>query len=248
MTYYELRIMRTPDLRERDRLERRLGEFTVPLFSEHGIETVGLWTMAGMPGAPEDPVPAIVHLVSHESIEAATLAWPRVRAASAAVSREPIEVSLTFIPLEIIPALRRDTTEELNKVEGAEEGGARAYELRVYSPLPDMAEALEERFGYFTLDLFDRYGLGSVIYLRELDAADVPVPPGAAIEAAPVGVSGTEKRMVFVLAHPSVESAVKTWAAVAADPHGVPNDGKGLSQLEGKLIAYLRPTPTSPLG
>jgi len=245
MSYHEIRIMTVPDRATLDSLVDRLGEFTIPLFESHGVHTHGVWTGLGGPSGVAGPELAVYHWVSHENDDA-TADWQGIRDESAGVVRSHLDVSTTTISLDLIPSLHRDLETELAGVVPADEATGRIYELRLYSPIDGMASALTQRFEYFTLGLFDRYGLGNIAFFTERQDAVAPAP-GTTPLPAPAGVVSSEPRMAFVLAHPSLEAALETWKQVAADPHGVPDDGLPKSQLAGKQISYLRPTAYSPL-
>ncbi|GAA4680491.1 hypothetical protein GCM10025780_27230 [Frondihabitans cladoniiphilus] len=236
--------MTVPDQETLDALVERLGEFTVPLFERHGVHTHGVFTGLGGPAGVAGPELAVYHWVSHDT-EDASASWQGIRDESHGVVRAPLDVTTTTIALDALPQLARDLAAELDGVVPASAEDGRVYELRLYSPLPDMTGALVKRFEYFTLGLFDRYGLGNVAFFLERGDAVAPAP-GTTPVANPVADS-TEPRMAFVLAHPSLEAALETWRQVAVDPDGVPDDGLPKSQLAGKTISYLRPTAYSPL-
>jgi hypothetical protein len=75
------------------------------------------------------------------------------------------------------------------------------YELRIYTPAPGKAEALNARFRNHTLKLFARHGMRNVAYWNELPRPDAP-----------------EGRVVYILAYPSREAREADWKAFGADP------------------------------
>ncbi|WP_313535615.1 NIPSNAP family protein [Sphingomonas sp.] len=78
---------------------------------------------------------------------------------------------------------------------------APVYELRIYTPAPGKADALNARFRNHTLTLFARHGMRNVAYWNELPRADAP-----------------DGRVVYILAYPSREAREADWKAFGADP------------------------------
>lgn len=75
------------------------------------------------------------------------------------------------------------------------------YELRIYTPAPGKAEALNARFRNHTLKLFARHGMHNVAYWNELPRPDAP-----------------DGRVVYLLSYPSREAREADWKAFVADP------------------------------
>jgi hypothetical protein len=76
----------------------------------------------------------------------------------------------------------------------------RVYELRIYHVHEGKLDDLLKRFREHTVALFDKHGLKSVAYWTALDEP----------------LKG--RTLIYILEHPSRESATANWAAFQADP------------------------------
>jgi hypothetical protein len=108
----------------------------------------------------------------------------------------------------------------------------RVFELRTYTTPPGKLDALKARFREHTVKLFEKNGMTNVGYWVPMDK---PL---------------ADNTLVYVLAHPSREAAVKSWAAFRADPDWV--KAKAESEKDGPLTTkvesvFLSPTDFSAL-
>ena len=102
-------------------------------------------------------------------------------------------------------------------------------ELRFEHTLPGKVSALNDRYANHTMALFDRHGIKSVGYWREL--------------------VGIHQRLVSMLEYPSLGDREKSWAALEADPEW--QRVQADSERNGPLVrecqsSILRLTPWSP--
>ena len=77
---------------------------------------------------------------------------------------------------------------------------ARVYELRTYTTLPGRLPALNKRFAEHTIQLFEKHGMKSEIYL---------VPTDEPLK---------DTTLIYVISHESREAADKNWKEFQADP------------------------------
>jgi NIPSNAP len=92
----------------------------------------------------------------------------------------------------------------------------RVFEIRTYTAPPGRLEALKARFRDHTIRLFNKHGMTSIGYWTPLD------PPQS------------ENTLTYILAYPSREAAVKSWAAFNADPDW--QAARKTSQADGPLV------------
>jgi ribosomal protein L3 len=91
----------------------------------------------------------------------------------------------------------------------------RVFEIRTYVTPPGKLEALKSRFRDHTIKLFNKHHMESIAYYTPLDEP------------------AKSNTLIYVLAHPSREEAVKNWAAFRADPDWV--KAKAESEKDGSL-------------
>ncbi len=89
------------------------------------------------------------------------------------------------------------------------------YELRVYHAAAGKLDELLARFRDHTIKIFDRYGLKSVAYWTPTDEP------------------GKSNMLIYILEHPSRESAAKNWAAFRDDAEW--KEVKAKSEANGPL-------------
>jgi NIPSNAP len=112
------------------------------------------------------------------------------------------------------------------------QAGKHVYELRTYTAPDGKLGELHSRFRDHTIQIFNKHGMKSVIYLAPQDAPD----------------SGNT--LIYVLEHPSREAAKKAWADFQADPEWQKVNTE--SQVNGRIVSkvvsvFADPTDYSPL-
>jgi hypothetical protein len=112
----------------------------------------------------------------------------------------------------------------------------RTFELRTYTASPGHLDDLHARFRDHTLALFKKHGLSSFGYW---------VPNK--------NQKGAGETLIYLLAHPSRETADASWASFRADPEWIAakkaseeKGGGSLTTTDGVKSVYLKPTEYSP--
>jgi hypothetical protein len=106
---------------------------------------------------------------------------------------------------------------------------SRVYEARIYTTHDGRLEALHKRFQDHTLRLFERHGMTNVGYWVPEDSA---------------------RTLIFVISHPSRETARENWRTFMADPEW--QAARAASEEDGPIVRraesiFLEPTSYSPL-
>lgn len=115
---------------------------------------------------------------------------------------------------------------------GEEKMENRVFELRTYEAAPGKMQALQARFRDHTNKLFAKHNMTVIGFWSPTDAKQA------------------QRKLVYMLAFPSQEAAVKSWKDFQADPEWIAV--KTESEKDGKLTekiesVYLNPTDFSPL-
>ena len=105
----------------------------------------------------------------------------------------------------------------------------RVFEMRTYYCHPGRLEALNKRFREHTNRLFVKHGMELVGYWMPIDKPDV---------------------LVYVLAYPSRDAAIKSWAGFRTDADW--NAARKASEEDGPIVlkvesVYMSPTDYSPI-
>ena len=120
----------------------------------------------------------------------------------------------------------------LYAAKGDEKMNTRVFELRTYHSAPGKMEALHARFRDHTLKLFEKHHMTVVGFWRPTDEQQA------------------KRQLVYLLAFPSQEAAIKSWKDFQADPEW--KAVKAASEKDGALAekidsVFLKPTDFSPL-
>lgn len=120
-------------------------------------------------------------------------------------------------------SLRADSKEE-----------TQVFELRTYYTLDGRLPALNARFRDHTMKLFEKHGMKNIVYCTPIEK-----------DGKPVG-----DKLVYLLAHKSVDAAQASFAAFGKDPEWVA--AREASEKDGKIVAkvesqFLVPTDYSPM-
>jgi len=130
----------------------------------------------------------------------------------------------TLLPAFLWAASRQDNA---NPTQAA----GLVYELRVYHAAPGKLADLMARFREHTIKIFDRHGMKSVAYWTPLDDPE------------------KSNTLIYILQHPSRETAAANWKSFQDDPEW--KTVKEKSEANGKLVekvdsTYLALTDFSP--
>jgi hypothetical protein len=115
---------------------------------------------------------------------------------------------------------------------GDEKVDNRIFELRTYDCAPGKMEALQARFRDHTRKLFEKHHMTIIGFWNPTDAQQA------------------HRKLIYLLAFPSLDAAAKSWKDFQADPEW--RAVKEASEKNGKLVekiesVYLSPTDFSPL-
>ena len=227
---YEMRIY-TAAPGKLDALNARFRDHTVKLFEKHGMENVGYFVPTG-----DNKDEKLVYFLRYPSKAARDKSWEAFRAdpewkkAAADSEKEGKlvnKVDLRFLtPTEYSPVLKIAKT------------GDRVFELRTYIATKGNLPGLDDRFKDHTIKLFEKHGMTNLIYWH-LPATD----------------NGSDRMLVYLLAHKSEETAKKSFDAFRMDPDWVAarkaseeKAGGSLTEAKGGVVSeFLKPTDYSPL-
>jgi hypothetical protein len=120
----------------------------------------------------------------------------------------------------------------LYAAKGFEKADSRVFELRTYECPAGKMDALQARFRDHTCKLFEKHGMTIVGFFNPADAEQA------------------QRKLVYLLAFPSRQAAIKSWQDFQADPEW--KAAKEASEKNGKLVervesVYLNATDYSPL-
>ncbi|MCS7166885.1 MAG: NIPSNAP family protein [Gemmatales bacterium] len=227
-TVYELRIYHTAP-GKMEALLARFRQHTIKLFEKHGMTNIGYW----VPVDEKDQ--RLIYLLSFPSVEArdrcwkafaADPEWQRVRAETEKEGRlvERVE-SFLLRPTDYSPVIKPE------KIAG------RVFELRLYVAEPGRLEALHQRFRHHTMKLFAKHGMVNLAYWELLP-----------------GQKESERKLIYILAHKSVEAAKESFAAFSKDPEWLRVRKESEEKAGGPLVVpktgvtsvFLKPTDFSP--
>ena len=115
---------------------------------------------------------------------------------------------------------------------GDEKVATRVFELRTYYAAPGKMEALQARFRDHTCKLFEKHHMTIIGFWSPTDEQEA------------------KRKLVYLLAFPSLEAAAKSWKDFHADPEW--KSVKEASEKNGSLVdriesVYLKPTDYSAL-
>jgi len=212
-----------------DALHKRFREHTLKLFEKHGITNVGYW----VPLDNKDN--KLLFVLSYPNREAretswkaflADPAWQKAFQESEANGKLVRKVETVFLlPTDYSPPIK------------PAKDGDRVFELRTYTASPGNLDALNARFREHTLKLFEKHGMTNVAYwnlMKDQKGADV--------------------RLIYLLAHKSVQAARDSFDAFRKDPAWVKvrtaseaKAGGSLTVKDGVRSEFYKATDYSPI-
>jgi len=210
-------------------LQARFRDHTLTLFEKHGLANIGYWTPI------ENPENKLVYVLAFPSAEARTAAWEaffadpqwkEVRKQTEAEGRLVIKVeSVQLHATDYSPEIKPTAT------------GERVFELRIYTASPGNLKHLNARFREHTVELFKKHGITNVAYWNPVE-----------------GQPGAGEKLVYMLAHESVEAAKASFEAFRQDPAWISarkaseeKAGGPLTVKGGVKSEFLKPTDYSPM-
>jgi len=112
------------------------------------------------------------------------------------------------------------------------QSSGRVFEIRTYTTFDGKLDALQKRFREHTIEIFNRHGMTSVGYWVPQDAPR------------------SQNTLIYILAHPSRETAKQHWAEFVSDPEWKKVAAE--SEANGKIVSkvesvFVDATDYSPL-
>jgi hypothetical protein len=176
-----------------DDLQARFRDHTIALFEKHGLKNIGYWTPI------ENSEQKLIYMLAFPSAEARSEAWKaffadpewkKVRQQTEAKGRLVTKVeSVQLCATDYSPEIKVTAT------------GDRVFELRIYTASPGNLEHLNARFREHTVELFKKHGITDIAYWNPLE-----------------GQPGAGEKLIYILAHDSVEAAKACFGAFREDP------------------------------
>ncbi len=176
-----------------DDLEARFRDHTLKLFEKHGLTNIGYWTPI------ENSDNKLVYVLAFPSAEAKAAAWKaffadtewqKVRKQTQANGRLVTKVeSVLLSATDYSPQVKPTAT------------GDRVFELRTYTASPGNLKHLNARFRDHTVELFKKHGITNIAYWNPIE-----------------GQPGAGEKLVYIIAHKSVEAAKESFGTFRKDP------------------------------
>lgn len=221
--YYELRIYYCNE-GKLDALIQRFQNHTLALFEKHGFENIGYWLPV------QNDKNALYYIIAAPSKEAHAKTWKDFLAdpewqAAAKKSEENGKI------LSGIESIILDVADDISpKVQSSVSNTDRIFELRTYYCFPGKLPNLITRFKDHTLKLFEKHGMTNLPYWTTVEK------------------DGSQGKLVYLLAHKSVDDAKASFKSFGSDPEWV--KVRDASEAGGKIVekvesVYLKALPFS---
>ena len=217
--YYEMRIYYAAS-GKLEALIKRFTDHTTKLFEKHGMENVGYWVPVN------NTQNALYYILSYPNKPARAKAWEnfgkdpewaKVKSESETNGKLVDSVKSVFMTgAGLLPAIKMTAASP-----------ERVFELRIYHCQPGRLPALKTRFRDHTLKLFEKHGMENICYF------DSEAP------------EGKQPDLVYLIAHKTQESGVKSWEGFLADP--VWAKVRDDSEKDGKIIEKIDAVVMKPL-
>lgn len=225
---FEMRTYYSPPGRLDD-LHARFRDHTLELFEKHGLKSIGYWTPI------ENTENKLVYVLVFPDREAREKAWKAFFADP--VWQEAKKRTEADGPLvSKVESVLLGATDYSPIVE-PEVVGDRVFELRTYLASPGNLGNLNARFRNHTVELFKKHGITNVVYWCPLE-----------------GQPGAGEKLIYLIAHKSVDAAKASFDAFRADPAWIAARAASEEEAGGSLTApggvrseFLKATDYSPL-
>lgn len=194
-TIYELQII-TAKPGKLATLQDWFKQHDQDVLAKHGAKTLAYLLPAG-----ENPASKILCLYEYPSTQAMVQFSRKVKADPL---WRPLDTSqpgpeLLVENTETMTLRATDFSPEFKPTQASQ---PRVFELRTYTcPSPEKLAALNNRFRDHTMGLFAKYGMGNLVYWQ------------------PLGIEDGDRKLVYLLAHESRESAKESFSKFRADPN-----------------------------
>jgi len=210
-------------------LQARFRDHTIKLFEKHGLTNIGYWTPI------EDSENKLIYVLAFPNAEAKATAWKaffadpewhKVRKQTQANGRLVTKVeSVLLSATDYSPQVKPTAI------------GDRVFELRTYTASPGNLKHLNARFRDHTVELFKKHGITNIAYWNPME--DQP---------------GAGEKLVYIIAHESVEAAKESFGTFRKDPAWIAarkaseeKAGGSLTVKGGVKSEFLNATDYSPM-
>ncbi len=193
-----------------DDLHARMRNHALRLLDKHGITSIGYWTPI------ENAENKLIFVLAFPSLQAREEAW-----ASFVADPQWKEVRSTTEadgPLvDKIESVLLGAT-DYSPVVQPEAAGGRVFEMRTYTASAGKLDNLNARFREHTVKLFEKHGIENVVYWCPLE-----------------GQPGAGERLIYLIAHKSVDAAKASLDAFRVDPGWIAARAASEEQAGGSL-------------
>ena len=212
-----------------DALHTRFRDHTTKLFEKHGMTNVGYWVPL------ENPDNKLIYFLAYPSREAREKSW-KAFLADPDWQRAQRESEVDGKLVDKVESRFLQATDYSPAIMPSKEG-ERVFELRTYTTTPGNLSALNDRFRNHTMKLFEKHGMTNVAYWNLMPDQE-----------------GSDRTLVYILAHRSQEAAEKSFAAFRTDPDWVAarkaseeKAGGSLTEKDGVKSLFMKATDYSPI-
>jgi hypothetical protein len=225
---FEMRTYYAPPGRLDD-LQARFRDHTLKLFEKHGLASIGYWTPI------ENPDNKLIYVLAFPSAEAKTAAWKAFFADPEwqEVKKRTEANGRLVTKVESIQLAATDYSPEIKPAAN----GDRVFELRTYTASPGNLKHLNARFREHTVELFKKHGITNIVYWNPME-----------------GQPGAGEKLIYMLAHESVDAAKASFGAFRQDPAWIAarkaseeKAGGSLTVQGGVKSEFLKATDYSPM-
>jgi hypothetical protein len=225
---YEMRIYHAA-AGKLDALNSRFRDHTCKLFEKHGMANIGYW----LPLTNTEN--KLVYLLAYPSREAREKSWKEFSADPdwQTAAKESERNGKLVLRAESIFLAATDFSPAINPAAAPE---PRVFELRTYTASAGNLDNLLARFRDHTLKLFEKHGMSNFGYWTPTEKKN-----------------GSGEKLIYMLAHKSLEAAAESFKAFRADPDWIAvrkaseeKGGGSLTVQDGVKSEFLMPTDYSP--
>lgn len=223
--YYELRTYYTFDGKRPD-LIKRFQDHTIKLFKKSGMENIAYFIPV------DEANQTLIYFLAYPDKESRDKSWKtfmndpdwkEAQKKSEENGKLVSKVENAFMTKA--PELNSKKLKQLGK-------GDKIFELRTYYCFPGKLGDLNARFRDHTQKLFEKHGMTNVAYWFTEEK------------------EGEPSRLIYLLAHKSVDAAKASFDAFRADPDWI--KARDASEANGKIVEkvesiYLKALPFSPM-
>ncbi len=220
--YYELRTYYTNEGKRPD-LINRFQNHTLALFEKSGMENVAYFLPL------DEANQTLIYFLAYPDKTSREASWKKFLddpAWKAAYEQSIVNGKL----VAKIESVFLSKAHELNPNFRPLAPGDKIFELRTYHCAPGKVDAVNARFRDYTLQLFEKHGMTNVAYWFTEEEG------------------GRQSKLVYLLAHSSVEAAKRSFDAFRVDPDWI--KARDASEANGKIVEkvesiYLKALPFS---